>query len=71
MVNCIIKKEENNSLFFGRIKEKLHDVLYDDPKPYRREVKDLQQNLYTFIEGLKIDEIEITRPNYSQKIRLI
>ena len=46
-------------------------VLYDDPKPYRREVKDLQQNLYTFIKGLKIDGIEITRPNYSQKIRLI
>ena len=66
-----LKKEENNSLYFGELAKKIHDVLYDDPKPYRREVKDLQQNLYTFIEGLKIDGIEITRPNYSQKIRLI
>ena len=66
-----LQKQENKSLYFGELAKKIHDVLYDDPKPYRREVKDLQQNLYTFIEGLKINEIEITRPNYSQKIKLI
>ena len=66
-----LKKKEGNFLYFGELTKLIHDSLYDDPRPYRREIKDLQQNIYSFIENLSLNEFEITRPNHSQKITLV
>ena len=66
-----LKKKEGNFLYFGELTKLIHNSLYDDPRPYRREIKDLQQNVYSFIENLNLKEFKITRPNYSQKITLI
>ena len=53
------------------IYEKLHNALVEDPKPYRREVKELLSNLLSWVEELEMEEIVIDRPNYSQRIRIL
>lgn len=76
-VRCIrwliktLKDAENNELFFGTLTQELHDDLKDDPTPYRKDVKTLIQNMLSYCEIYLADKIEITRPNYSQKIRLL
>lgn len=67
--NVLIEKD-NHEIYFGEATAKLHDVLLDDPKPYRKEVKELLANLLSWIEKLECKEIVIDRPNYSQRIRL-
>lgn len=63
--------KENGELYFGRITELLHNDLIDDPRPYRKDVKDLLSNLLNWISDLNIQNIKIERPNYSQKITLL
>lgn len=57
-------------VYFGKAAALLHDQLFDDPKPYRQEVKHLLVNLLSWIDGLGIEEILIDRPNHSQRITL-
>lgn len=63
-------KENNGCLYYGAITEKLHNALVSDPKPYRKDVKQLLSNLLTLVEELHMDEIVIDKPNYSQRVRL-
>lgn len=63
-------KENNGCLYFGSIAEKLHASLVSDPKPYRKDVKQLLANLLGLIECLQMEDIVIDRPNYSQRVRL-
>jgi len=60
-----------NELYFGAITQALHSDMKDDPSPYRKEIKGLLQNLLTYAQLFLQSEIEISRPNYSQKVRLI
>ncbi len=57
--------------YFGEITAYLHNSLINDPKPYRKEVKDLLANTLAWIEYLRMDEIRIDVPNHSQRIRRI
>ena len=50
--------------------EKLHNAMVSDPKPYRRDVKNMLANLLLLIEKLDMEEIVIDRPNYSQRVRI-
>jgi len=61
----------NNEAYFGNLTKALHDHLKDDPGPYRKDVKQLLNNLLAFCEMLSIDEIVVDKPNYSQCIKLI
>lgn len=63
-------KENDGCMYFGSITEKLHNALVSDPKPYRKDVKQLLANMLSIIEYLKMEEIVVDRPNYSQRIRL-
>ncbi len=63
-------KENNGCLYFGALAEKLHNTLISDPKPYRRDVKQMLANLLSLIDVLEMKEIIIDRPNYSQRVRL-
>lgn len=63
-------KENEGCLYFGALAEKLHNVLVSDPKPYRRNVKLMLSNLLALAESLQMEEIEIDKPNYSQRVRL-
>lgn len=62
--------ENGNCLYFGSIAKLLHDTLISDPKPYRKDVKEYLANLLNWIEYFDIDEIQIDRPNYSQRVTL-
>ncbi|MCI9663312.1 MAG: hypothetical protein HFI46_05465 [Lachnospiraceae bacterium] len=63
-------KENGGCLYFGTLTEKLHNALVSDPKPYRRDVKQMLANLLNLIEKLDMEEIVIDRPNYSQRVSL-
>ena len=65
-----ILKENKGCLYFGTLAEKLHNILISDPKPYRRDVKQMLANLLSLIDKLGMEEIMIDRPNYSQRISL-
>ena len=48
----------------------MHSTLVNDPKPYRKEVKDLLANTLGWIQSLHIEGVSIDVPNYSQRIRV-
>jgi len=54
--------------YFGGITAALHNALINDPKPYRKEVKELLSNTLSWIQALDMDEIKIDTPNYSQRV---
>ena len=57
---------------FGQISSLLHDELCDDPAPYRRDIKDIQANLYEYLKLYASDEIEVYVPGRrSQVLRLV
>ena len=57
-------------LYFGAATQLLHNALVQDPRPYRQEVKNYIANLLAWVECLRMDEVRIDRPNYSQRIVL-
>lgn len=63
-----VNEKENKECYFGELTQKLHTALINDPKPYRKEVKDLLANLLGWIEYFDFEEIKIDRPNYSQRV---
>lgn len=63
-------KDNQGCLYFGALTEKLHNALVTDPRPYRKEVKELLANLLAWIEELEMEEVIIDRPRYSQRVRL-
>jgi phosphatidylserine/phosphatidylglycerophosphate/cardiolipin synthase-like enzyme len=66
-----VLKENGGCMFFGELSQKLHNALISDPKPYRREVKQMLANLLELIEKLDMEEMTVDRPNYSQRVRLV
>ena len=66
-----VLKENDGCLYFGAITAKLHVALISDPKPYRKDVKQMLANLLTLIDTLQMEEVVIDQPNYSQRIRLV
>ena len=65
-----VLRENEGCIYFGALSEKLHNVMVSDPKPYRRDVKNMLSNLLSLIDQLQMEEIVVDRPNYSQRIRL-
>lgn len=57
-------------MYFGELSQNLHNALISDPKPYRRDAKQMLANLLSLIEELGMDETVIDRPNYSQRVIL-
>jgi len=66
-----INKQENKELYFGNLSSIIHNSLLDDPKPYRKNVKELQVNLYDYIKTFLSEEFIIDVPyEKSERIRL-
>ncbi len=63
-------KENDGCMYFGEITKKLHNALVSDPKPYRRDVKQLLANMLSMIENLHMEEVVIDQPKRSQRVRL-
>ncbi len=66
-----LEEEPESELYFGKLSKLLHDELKDDPAPYRKDVKGLVQNLLAYCQTFLQDKIEISRPNHSQRVRLV
>ena len=43
-----IKNKDNKSFSFEELSALIHNSLFDDPKPYRKEIKNLQANFLSF-----------------------
>ena len=54
----LINNNENKFFYFGELSNQIHNDLYDDPKPYRKTIKQLQVNLYSYIKKLNNLKIE-------------
>ena len=65
-----VSKSPNKTSYFGAITAELHNTLINDPRPYRKEVKDLLANMLKWIQFLEIEEMMIDTPNHSQRIRM-
>ena len=66
----LIKSTEEHELYFGAITAQLHNLLLDEPKPYRKDVKTLLANLLNWISVLQCTDFIIDRPQHSQRVRL-
>lgn len=67
----VLEKQEKNEIYFGDLSSKIHNIIFQEPKQYRKDVKILQAKLYNWIETLNYDNLKIDIPNHSQRIRLI
>lgn len=65
-----VLQENNGCLYFGELSQKLHDSIVSDPKPYRKDVKQMLSNLLCWIQKLDVASVVVDRPNYSQRVRL-
>ena len=65
-----VLSENDNCLYFGALSQLLHNILFNDPKPYRKDVKVYLANLLSWIQYFDIEEIQIDQPHYSQRIIL-
>ncbi len=66
-----LKENDNNEMHFGKVTDCLHNDLEDDPLPYRSSIKELLANLILHIEKHLLRQIEVSRPNYRQVIKLL
>lgn len=64
-------KENGYEMYFGEITANLHNALVKDPRPYRKDVKELLARLLQWIQDLEIDEVIIDRPQHSQRVRIV
>jgi hypothetical protein len=65
-----LSEEVSHELSFGRLSELLHNGLLDDPKPYRKDVKQLVSNLLGWVQAFGQPIAIIERRNYSQRVIL-
>ena len=60
--------KNDNEMYFGEIIANLHNVLVNNSRPYRKEVKELLAGLLKWVQDLHMEEIQVDRPNHSQRI---
>lgn len=66
-IHSSVKEKDWKS--FGELSHELHNAVYDDPAPYRREIKAILANLLTLIE--KFDtSLAVERPRHRQIVKL-
>ena len=68
---AFLKNKNNKESYFGEITKNIHEVFVKDPRPFRKDIKQHLVDLLDCIRRLKIKEIEITRPNYSECIKYV
>jgi hypothetical protein len=62
-----VQEQPNGEAWYGTVTSLLHDALLDDPRPYRRDIKTLVTNLYTYVEIFG-GPLRADRPNWSQRL---
>ncbi len=61
----------SKEMYFGEITANLHNQLKDDPRPYRKDIKQLVVNLLSYCQKHSVKYISIDTPSYSQRVRLL
>lgn len=64
----VISENKGRDLGFGAISSLLHNELIDDPRPYRKDIKQIQANFYKYIKLYASDEVEIYVPKAKSEI---
>ena len=67
----LVKAQDKHEMYFGAITASLHNTLLNEPAPFRKDVKQLLSNLLSWVECLGVSDLQIDRPNYSQRVRYI
>jgi hypothetical protein len=65
----VVKRKE--VIYFGELSAELHNSLINDPRPYRKDVKHLLNNLLNWVIELRTNDLIIDQPNRSKRIRYI
>lgn len=63
--------EEKREIYFGELSALLHDVLQDDPAPYRKSVKILLNSLINWVEYCSSEVLIVDKPKHSARLRLV
>jgi hypothetical protein len=64
-----IYQTQKKEIYFGNLSSIIHNSLLDDPKPYRKTIKDFQSNLIKFIKFFDFKHLKTDIPgNKSERI---
>ena len=66
-----LNEQEEKVLYFGSLSALIHNSLLNDPKPYRKEIKDLIANFFAWVQYLDLKELIVEQPNHSQCLKLV
>lgn len=66
-----LSKKDDKTAYFGELSSRIHDIYVKDPRPYRRDVKQQLASLLRTIKKFDYKFVEISRPNYSECVKLI
>lgn len=62
------KENIKDSTLFGKYSELLHDALVDDPRPYRKQVKELVANMFSWTKEFSAD-FDIIQHNHTVSMK--
>lgn len=65
-----LQKTDEKQFYFGELSVLIHNSLLNDPKPYRKEIKDLIANFYAWVKFLELTELKVEQPNHSEVLKL-
>jgi hypothetical protein len=71
LINAFLQVERQ--MYFGTLTDLIHKNLFQDPAPYRKDVKNIVKNIYSWINHLGGNYLPmlVDQPNHSERIRLI
>lgn len=67
----LLNNSENEYVRFGELTAKLHNSLLDDPRPYRKTVKNFVSNIFEWVRYLNPEEIGIKKFNHTESLFLV
>lgn len=65
-----LSSKQDHSAYFGELSSAIHNIFVKDPRPYRKDIKAHLSELLDAIKRTGINEITVSRPNYSERITL-
>jgi hypothetical protein len=65
-----VRAQAGQEVWFGTLSALLHEALLDDPRPYRKDVKMLVSNLFSYGETIGV-LLKVDRPNWSERLTIV
>lgn len=66
-----LEQAGNREMYFGELVARLHYQVVNEPKPYRKDVKELLANLLDWTNQLASDKVRIDVPGHSTRVKQI